>query len=112
MPKGKRTVLRRPSYPEFSEKETALILERPDRDRRRAIAQRSFYARIIPADKAAEFFGFYNMLGKFAAILGPAIMGSVALWSGNPRYGILAIIPLFVLGGVLLLRVRSAPVAP
>ncbi len=40
---------------------------------------RSFYARIIPADKSAEYFGFYNMLGKFAAILGPLLMGGVGL---------------------------------
>lgn len=72
---------------------------------------RSYFARLIPADKSAEFFGFYNMLGKFAAILGPTLVGSVALWTGNPRFGILAIIPLFVVGGALLSRVKTAPVA-
>ena len=40
---------------------------------------RSYYARLIPKDKAAEFFGFYNMLGKFATIMGPALMGTVGL---------------------------------
>ena len=65
-------------------------------------------ARLIPAEKSAEFFGFYNMLGKFAAILGPTLMGAVALWTGNPRFGILAIIPLFVIGGALLSRVKTA----
>jgi len=40
---------------------------------------RSFYARLIPADKPAEFFGFYNMLGKFAAIIGPVLVGGVGL---------------------------------
>ncbi|MFH1981465.1 MAG: MFS transporter [Pseudomonadota bacterium] len=40
---------------------------------------RSYYARLIPKDKAAEFFGFYNMLGKFAAIFGPALMGIVGI---------------------------------
>jgi UMF1 family MFS transporter len=40
---------------------------------------RSYYARLIPRDQAGEFFGFYNMLGKFAAIIGPALMGGVAL---------------------------------
>jgi UMF1 family MFS transporter len=40
---------------------------------------RSYYARLIPADKPAEFFGFYNMLGKFAAIIGPVLMGGVGL---------------------------------
>lgn len=73
---------------------------------------RSFYARLIPADKAAEFFGFYNMLGKFAAVLGPAIMALVGRLSGNPRLPILAIIPLFVLGGVLLSRVKTVNANP
>ncbi|MGD2272979.1 MAG: MFS transporter, partial [Desulfobacterales bacterium] len=40
---------------------------------------RSYYSRLIPADKPAEFYGFYNMLGKFAVIIGPALMGAVAL---------------------------------
>jgi MFS transporter, UMF1 family len=40
---------------------------------------RSYYARLIPPDRSAEFFGFYNMLGKFAAILGPAMMGTIGL---------------------------------
>ena len=40
---------------------------------------RSYYARLIPRDKAAEFYGFYNMLGKFAAIMGPALMAIVGL---------------------------------
>lgn len=36
---------------------------------------RSYYSRLIPKEKSAQFFGFYNLLGKFAAILSPAIMG-------------------------------------
>ena len=40
---------------------------------------RSYYSRLIPKDKAAEFYGFYNMLGKFAAIMGPALMAIVGL---------------------------------
>jgi len=40
---------------------------------------RSFYSRLIPKDRAAEFYGFYNMLGKFAVIVGPALMGTVGL---------------------------------
>jgi UMF1 family MFS transporter len=63
---------------------------------------RSYYAALIPPDKAGEFFGFYNMLGKFAAVIGPALMGLVTLWFGNPRIGILSILVLFVIGAVLL----------
>jgi MFS transporter, UMF1 family len=66
---------------------------------------RSLYTRIIPADKAAEFFGFYNMLGKFAAVLGPVLMGTVTLLTGNIRWGILSVLLLFIVGGYLLLRV-------
>jgi UMF1 family MFS transporter len=40
---------------------------------------RSYYARLIPEDKPAEFYGFYNMLGKFAAIIGPVLVGAVGL---------------------------------
>lgn len=70
---------------------------------------RSLYARLIPRDKAAEFFGFYNMLGKFAAVLGPALMGATALATGSSRAAILAIIPLFLGGMILLACVRTDP---
>jgi UMF1 family MFS transporter len=66
---------------------------------------RSLYARIIPAHRSAEFFGFYNMLGKFAAVLGPIIVGWVALISGSHRFAMLSIIVLFVVGALLLSRV-------
>ncbi len=72
---------------------------------------RGVYSRLIPADKAAQFYGFFNMLGKFAAVIGPFLMGAVAIWA-EPfagaeafRYGILAIIILFIIGGLILTRV-------
>jgi UMF1 family MFS transporter len=40
---------------------------------------RSYYSRLIPAGQSAEYYGFFNMLGKFAAIMGPALMGVVGL---------------------------------
>jgi UMF1 family MFS transporter len=63
---------------------------------------RAFYSRIIPANRAAEFFGFYNMLGKFAAVIGPILMGLVGVITGNPRHSILSIAVLFVAGGIIL----------
>jgi len=66
---------------------------------------RSFYGRLIPASKSAAFFGLYNMLGKFAAVLGPVLIGVVAKLSGSTRYGILSVIVLFIVGGLLLVRV-------
>lgn len=68
---------------------------------------RSLYARLIPPERSAEFFGFYNMLGKFAAVLGPVLMGWVGVMTGNPRYSILSVALLFIVGGLLLSRVQS-----
>jgi UMF1 family MFS transporter len=68
---------------------------------------RSYFARLIPAAQAGQFFGFYNMLGKFAAVLGPLVVGVVAASTGNPRLSILALIAFFVIGMVLLSRVRE-----
>lgn len=63
---------------------------------------RSFYARIIPKNQSAEFFGFYNMLGKFAAVIGPVMIGIVSVLTQNPRASILSISVLFIAGGILL----------
>lgn len=68
---------------------------------------RSFYGRLIPKDKAAEFFGFYNMLGKFAAVLGPLLMGWTSVATGNARYSIFAVILLFLTGAVVLHFVKE-----
>ena len=67
---------------------------------------RSLYARMIPAGRSAEFFGFYNMLGKFAAILGPVMIGWVGVITGNPRTGILSLLILFLVGGLVLVKVK------
>jgi len=66
---------------------------------------RSLYARLVPPGQHAEFFGFYNMLGKFAAILGPALTGVVALLTGSQRLGILSVLILFLAGLYLLRKV-------
>jgi len=67
---------------------------------------RSLYSRIIPKNKAAEFYGFYNMLGKFAVVFGPILMGTITLLTGNPRTGILSVLILFVLGLYFLRKVN------
>ena len=70
-----------------------------------------FLANIIPSDRAAAYFGFYNMIGKFAALLGPVLMGTVARLSGEPRLGALAVAILFLLGGACLLKVSPQSTA-
>jgi len=63
---------------------------------------RSYYGRLVPEGKSSEFFGFYNMMGKASAILGPALVGIVAATTGDSRLSILSIVLLFVAGGTLL----------
>ena len=65
---------------------------------------RAYYSRLIPAAQAGTFFGIYNMLGKFAAVLGPLVVGVTAQVSGNPRLAILSLLVFFVAGGILLIR--------
>ena len=72
---------------------------------------RSYFGQLIPAAASAEFFGFYNMFGKFAAILGPLLVGLFAQLTGDSSIGVLSIAVLFVVGGVLLLRVPRQPSA-
>ena len=67
---------------------------------------RSTFGRLIPAEKSGEFFGFYNVAGKFAAITGPFLMGLVGRLSGHSRWGVLSLLLLFVVGGWLLTRVE------
>jgi UMF1 family MFS transporter len=66
---------------------------------------RSFFGKLIPPEKSSEFFGFYNVFGKFAAITGPFLMGAVGGLTGDSRWGMLSIVILFVIGGLLLMRV-------
>ena len=70
---------------------------------------RSYYGQLIPATASAEFFGFYNMCGKFAAILGPLLVGVFAQLTGDTSIGVLSIALLFLVGGLLLVRVPRQP---
>ena len=75
---------------------------------------RSLYARIIPENKSAQFFGFFNMWGKFAAVIGPLLMGSVTLILSNTiddqvlsaRIGLQSIMILFILGALVFSKVN------
>jgi len=66
---------------------------------------RALFASLIPAGQTAELFGFYNMVGKFAAVLGPFLVGTTAALSGDPRLALLPILLLFLIGAALLWRV-------
>lgn len=66
---------------------------------------RALYASLIPADESAKFFGLFNMVGKFAAVLGPALVAGAAALTGDPRLSLIPILLLFAIGAVLLWRV-------
>ncbi len=66
---------------------------------------RSLFGQLVPPGKNAEFFGFYNMMGKFATVLGPLLIAIVAAVTGNPRASIISLLLLFIAGGLLLWRV-------
>lgn len=62
---------------------------------------RSYYGRLIPAkENANEFFGFYDVFGKFAAIMGPTLLGLVAQITGKTNLGVFSVIILFIIGGI------------
>ena len=71
---------------------------------------RSYYAKLIPLDKSAEYFGFYNMIGKVAAVIGPALVASLGLFIRDIGYSsdvasrasISSVALLFLAGGCLL----------
>lgn len=67
---------------------------------------RSLFGKLIPKNKSAEFFGFYNIFGKFSAILGPVLLGVGATIFRTTRAGVLSIVILFIVGGILLLRLK------
>lgn len=68
---------------------------------------RSYFASLIPQDSAGQFFGFYNMLGKFAAVLGPLVVGVTAALTNNPRLALFMLVFFFIAGAFLLSRVEA-----
>ncbi|HET7810021.1 MAG TPA: MFS transporter [Steroidobacteraceae bacterium] len=70
---------------------------------------RSLFGRLVPEGKNAEFFGFYNMMGKFATVLGPLLIAVVAGVTHDERASIVSLVLLFLVGGALLWRVKLTP---
>jgi len=68
---------------------------------------RAYYAGLVPEKQVAAYFGFYNMMGKSAVILGPLLIGGVVLISDSHRWGMLSVSLLFIIGLWLLRRVDA-----
>ncbi len=65
---------------------------------------RSYFGSIIPPDQAGEFFGFFDIFGKFAAIMGPFILGFATQITGSYSVGIGCIVILFAIGAFFLVQ--------
>ncbi|WP_076758349.1 MFS transporter [Edaphobacillus lindanitolerans] len=63
---------------------------------------RSYFGRLVPKENSNEFFGFYNIFGKFASIMGPLLVGVTAQMTGNTNAGVFSLIILFIIGGIVL----------
>ncbi|MEK4947570.1 MFS transporter [Carnobacterium sp. FSL W8-0810] len=70
---------------------------------------RSLFGQLIPKENANEFFGFYNIFGKFAAVIGPLLVGITSQITGNSLNGVFALIILFIIGGIALYFVEETP---
>ena len=70
-------------------------------------SSRGYFGKLIPKEKAGEFFGLYNVMGRAGAILGPLLVGSLLTLYGNVRIALLPIAILFIIGGLLLIRVKN-----
>ena len=64
---------------------------------------RSYFGKLIPAERSNEFFGFFDVFGKFAAVVGPLLYSLGYMISGRASVGILSLILLFVCGACLLI---------
>ena len=64
---------------------------------------RSYFGQIIPPERSNEYFGFLDIFGKFACVIGPALYALVLGITGKPSFGILSVILLFIGGGIMLL---------
>ena len=66
---------------------------------------RSYFGRIIPKEKSNEFFGFYNIFGRFASILGTTFFSVISLVTGRAHWGIAGIVVLFIAAAIVFRRV-------
>lgn len=66
---------------------------------------RSLFATMVPRGRAGEFFGFFSVSSKFAAVAGPALFAIMIHLTGSSRYAVLSILLFFVAGALLLSRV-------
>jgi UMF1 family MFS transporter len=68
---------------------------------------RSLMSTMIPVDRNAQYFGFFHLSGKATSFLGTFLFGAIVAATGNSRFAIFGLLPLFVFGAVLLWKVKT-----
>ena len=68
---------------------------------------RSYFGKLIPKERSNEFFGFFDIFGKFASVLGPVLYSTIGAWTGRSSFGVLALIALFLVGLVIMTAGRK-----
>jgi len=71
---------------------------------------RSLMSKLTPPEKKTEFFGFYSFFGKSSAVIGPLVFGLVSFLSGNQRIAIISIAFFFIVGLLILTKVKDPQV--
>lgn len=71
------------------------------------VISRSYFGKLVPPEKSNEFFGFFDIFGKFATVMGPAIVALISGLTGRDSIGVLSVSVLFLIGGGLLIGFRS-----
>ncbi len=64
---------------------------------------RSYFGKMVPKERSNEFFGFFDIFGKFASVMGPFLYSLIGGWTGRSSYGVLCLIVLFIIGFSILL---------
>lgn len=67
---------------------------------------RSYFTHLIPKEHSAEYFGFFNVVGRSASVVGPLLVASITYLSGSARLGLVSIVLLFFLGSYFLWKSR------
>lgn len=71
---------------------------------------RAYFAKLVPKENSNEFFGFYNIFGKFASIMGPLLIAVTAQVTGNSASAVFSLVVLFIIGITILMFVPEPKV--
>lgn len=68
---------------------------------------RSYFGKLVPKERSSEYFGFFDIFGKFATFVGPLLYARIGMVTGRSSLGTLALLALFLIGFILLIAARK-----